>query len=77
MIHVLIFTEGSFEKAVSQPSLEVARAYASGVQDGAALYGAGSCGAYVFRDDADEMRESESAEEVARAERAIAPKAVG
>ncbi len=55
---IVVFTEGSFEKTFTRPTLAEARAFADGVGVGASYYGAGSCHAYVLPEDSGEMAES-------------------
>jgi hypothetical protein len=69
-IRVVIFAERYFELAVGYPTKTEARAFASGVGQGASFYGAGSCGAFVLPDDEAEMREFEKPEEIEKALRA-------
>lgn len=64
---ILLFAEGSFERATKMPSLDEARAYCQGVETGASFYGAGALGAYVMPEDLEEMRERETAQAIERA----------
>lgn len=64
---ILIFAEGAFEQINHKNTLDEANAYASGVRDGAGLYGAGSCTAYVMPNDKDDMERDEQPDAVGKA----------
>jgi len=66
-IDIVIFSEGDFDHVTEQSSESQAAAFALGISEGAGLYGAGSCSAYVMPGDTEEMRKNENAEQVRRA----------
>lgn len=66
---VVVFCEGAFERVFYQGDA-VARAYASGLSQGASYY-AGSLRAYVLPEDDAEMTERERPAEVTKARAAI------
>lgn len=72
--HILLFSEGDFDRVETQSARSLALAYAVGWTDGASNYGAGSPGAYVMPEDEAEMREQEKSDQVERALTALADK---
>lgn len=73
-VYVILFCEGRFVRIVERHDQLSALAYSVGVMEGAALYGAGSCGAYVIPLDEADLRADEDPSEVARAMVALAVK---